>query len=249
MPVICSDFTAVYADMHDGDQKEVAVSGTSMTITPSGNSESWVVNAVFDPTWCNASVDFNVPGKPAPPPVNLTATVLLSYTLGSDGTQVEKKVLEFTDPSGTLAYPSFPLNHWVPVIAEAPAQVSRPCAKFVWGVYADMHDGDKKQVEINGDGVLTITPYGNDQTWKVVSQIDSVHCTANVDFNVPGKPSPPPVNLTATLWKAEYLDSTSSIGVWFKTQFQFTDPSGTLAAASFPLNEWVLVEDLREVSV
>merc|ERR1719351_50165 len=55
-----------------------------MTITPSGNSESWVVNAVFDPTWCNASVDFNVPGKPAPPPVNLTATVLLSYTLGPD---------------------------------------------------------------------------------------------------------------------------------------------------------------------
>ena len=35
--------------MHDGDQKEVVVTGTSMTISPSGISERWVVNAVFDP--------------------------------------------------------------------------------------------------------------------------------------------------------------------------------------------------------
>ena len=35
--------------MHDGDQKEVVVTGTLTTITHSGNSESWVVSAVFDP--------------------------------------------------------------------------------------------------------------------------------------------------------------------------------------------------------
>ena len=103
----CSDFTAVNADMHDGDQKEVVVTGTSMTITPSGNSESWVVNAVFDPreellheSYCHCSAHMYA---------------------GS------KKVLEIADPSGTIASPYLTLNHWLPVGAGAPARLSFPC--------------------------------------------------------------------------------------------------------------------------
>ena len=38
-------------------------------------------------------------------------------------------------------------------------------------IFADMHDGDQKAVEISGD-TLTIKPHGNDETWEVVSALD-----------------------------------------------------------------------------
>ena len=57
--LLCSDFDVVDADTHDGDQKEVSVSGTSLTIQPSGNDQTWIVQAAIDTTFCNASVDFN----------------------------------------------------------------------------------------------------------------------------------------------------------------------------------------------
>merc|ERR1712039_980659 len=100
---------AVYADMHDGDRKEVTISGTSITVRPSGNNQSWVVKSELDSTSCSASIDFNVPGKPSPPPVSLTAT--LWYT-SLAATLAGKTEFEFTDPSGTLAPASSPLNHW-----------------------------------------------------------------------------------------------------------------------------------------
>ena len=62
-----TDFSATFADMHDGDQKTVAISGAAMTITPANNNETWVIAAELDPVWCNATIDFNVPGKPSPP--------------------------------------------------------------------------------------------------------------------------------------------------------------------------------------
>mmetsp|Transcript_115132 Transcript_115132/g.221882 ORF Transcript_115132/g.221882 Transcript_115132/m.221882 type:complete len:107 (+) Transcript_115132:2-322(+) len=96
--------------MHDGDKKEVVIAGTSMTIKPSGNDETWVVHSQVDPDSCSASIDFNVPGKPGPPPVPLTASLL--YTTSATKTKTE---FEFTDPSGTLAAASFPLNHWIEI--------------------------------------------------------------------------------------------------------------------------------------
>ena len=105
-------FSATFADMHDGDQKTVAIDGTAMTITPAGNNETWTISAVLDPTWCNATVDFDVPGKPSPPPVALTASAVFatSPALG-DGALL----WEFTDPSGTLVEgaPLYPLNMWI----------------------------------------------------------------------------------------------------------------------------------------
>lgn len=100
---------AIYADMHDGDKKEVTISGTSLTIKPSGNNQTWIVKSTVDPKSCTASIDFNVPGKPGPPPVNLLATMVSSVDYHGD----VKSEFEFTDPSGTLAAPAMPLNQWV----------------------------------------------------------------------------------------------------------------------------------------
>lgn len=107
-----TDFSATFADMHDGDQKTVAISGAAMTITPANNNETWVIAAELDPVWCNATIDFNVPGKPSPPPVDLTATAVF----GSSAALGDGMLLwEFTDPSGTLVAgePLYPLNMWI----------------------------------------------------------------------------------------------------------------------------------------
>ena len=44
----------------------------------------------------------------------------------------------------------------VPVTADAHAQSSFPCLQDVHGVYADVHDGDEGQIDINNDGVLAV---------------------------------------------------------------------------------------------
>jgi len=230
----CPDkWQAVYADMHDGDQKEVIISGTSMIIKPSGNSQTWVVNAEFDVISCSASINFNVPGKPNPPPVNLTSTLWYSFTATAKKTE-----FEFTDPSGTLAKKDYPLNRWVELpknIKDGQRHESLPtCHPSMDRVFADMHDGDKKAVTISGNTML-ISPSGNNQTWVVKAHINTTSCTASIDFNVPGKPNPPPVNLTATLFESMSVKEPKA-GMWF------TDPSGTLAKSDFPLNEWVQIE-------
>jgi hypothetical protein len=211
--------------MHDGDMKDITISGTSLTIKPSGNNQTWVVNSVVDQESCSASIDFNVPGKPGPPPVNLLATMW--YSSSHKG---KKTVFEFTDPSGTLAAKDFPLNHWVGEVKNVD-DTHYKCPTNLQAVYADMHDGDKKEIIISGTS-LTIKPNGNNQTWVVKSEVDTKSCSANINFDVPGKPSPPPVNLQAMLTSISSVTTT-------KTEFEFTDPSGTLAAPIMPLNQWV----------
>jgi len=219
---------AVFADMHDGDKKQVTIAGTSLTIKPSGNSQSWVVKAELDTESCQATIDFNVPGKPNPPPVNLLMTLWLATSDEASAGQA-KATFEFTDPSGKLASPHMPLNSWLSL---ATPQVVKAisCPESLKAVYADMHDGDKKAVDIS-QGKMTIRPSGNNQTWVVTADLDD-RCTAEVDFNVPGKPSPPPVPLQLKLW---HLQSSSCQ----KTSFEFSDPSGTLAPPGIPLNAWL----------
>jgi hypothetical protein len=226
----CPDnLQAVYADMHDGDMKEVTISGTSLIIKPSGNNQTWVVNTHVDRKSCTASIDFNVPGKPGPPPVNLLAT--LWYSSSHSG---KKTVFEFTDPSGTLAAKDLPLNHWVEEVKKENPSAYK-CPTKLQAVYADMHDGDRKEIIISGTS-LTIKPSGNNQTWLVKSEVDTNSCSASINFNVPGKPSPPPVNLQAMLQSISSVTTT-------KTVFEFTDPTGTLAAPLMPLNQWVSTSD------
>jgi len=223
---------AVYADIHDGDKKEVTISDSVLTIRPSGNNQTWVVEAHLDRDTCSANVDFNVPGKPSPPPVNITVSLWYSANYSDYKTE-----WEFTDPSGTLAPRNFPLNRWVQLKWQTKPFKAK-CLGYsnaYQGVFADMHDGDKKEVTISHTSV-SIKPRGNNQTWVVNTQLDTESCTANVDFNVPGKPNPPPVNLLVS-----FLHNHAPTGL-FKYEAEFTDPSGTLAPADFPLNHWVELE-------
>jgi len=224
---VCPDeLSLVFADMHDGDKKEVTISGSSMTIKPNGNTQKWVVQSKWDAALCSAIIDFNVTGKPSFPPVSLVATLFHSYNINKEVVTE----LEFTDPSGTL--PAGPLNRWIQVAKPTPEpkQIIR-CPEKLTALYADMHDGDKKEISIDGSS-LVIKPSGNDEKWVVTSHLDRESCRAIVDFNVPGKPSPPDVKLVLT-FKESFSVSTR------KTELGFHDPSGTLAAADFPLNLWV----------
>lgn len=238
----------VFADMHDGDEKNVSISGynkhtnmADMTIEPHGNDQKWVVNTKIDCETGKATVDFNVPGKDDHPPVPIQATRMVSVrpAVSNPGFASMKYTFIFTDDSGELADdPTFPLNEWVVETSELYYHVE--CPESLQAVFADMHDGDKKQVTIAGDKI-TIVPSGNDQEWTVNAEFDRDTCSAVIDFNVPGKPDFPPVNLTATYWKHLGKEPFTS----GPDSFEFTDPSATLAAADFPLNRWVqLVEEV-----
>ena len=115
----------------------------------------------MDPILCNAVVDFDIPGKPNPPPVKLTATVWTQSQYLPTGT-LEKYAIEWTDPSGKLASPSTPLNTWVQkqnrVVNSDPAQES--CLEDSPVIFRDQHDDDSKVVTLSGNQ-LSITPFGN----------------------------------------------------------------------------------------
>ena len=85
---------------------------------------------------------------------------------------------------------------------------ARVCLQDVRRVCADMDKGDQKQVGM-GVGVLTVVPNGDSPRWSAIIQVDSVNCTAGVDFN----------------------DSCTFACVWSKIEFQVSAPGGTLAAA------------------
>ena len=108
--------SSVFADMHDGDQKQVELvagaygQGLTLKITSTNKTQTWKVETPWNNYYCNASVDFRVPGKPNPPPVALTLTHFLGE--GGEG-QTPHHFAVFTDPSATLAPSSMPLNTWV----------------------------------------------------------------------------------------------------------------------------------------
>ena len=82
---------------------------------------------------------------------------------------------------------------------------------------------------------MTIKPHGNNQTWvvDVLLQVTQTAITGLVDFNVPGKPNPPPCNLTIQLWTETAGPSpgaSASLGKGVtKRTFEFTDPTGTIS--------------------
>ena len=88
----------VFADMHDGDQKNVTLTEAGLlTLSQAATAAqpvAWTLTTRIDLTTCVASIDFSKSKKPARPPVPLNARILQS-TVGT-------LLLEFTDPSGTL---------------------------------------------------------------------------------------------------------------------------------------------------
>merc|ERR550537_79531 len=98
-----------FFDMHDGDEKIVTANAFDFQIHSANKSQGWDVYGTFD-TNCVATVNFRVPRKPNPPPVNLTMTM---YIMSDQDNKYFRNGFEFTDPSGTLAPPTQPLNFWV----------------------------------------------------------------------------------------------------------------------------------------
>lgn len=224
----CDLQEAVYADMHDGDEKVVSIKSGAMTIKSANQTQTWQVDTTIDCFNHNAMVDFDVPGKADHPPVPIRATWYTSLSVAG-----EKNTFVFTDTSGQLVDdPVFPLNQWVQESSK-PGRKHR-CPSELSLVFQDMHDGDKKKVEIKGDA-MTITPSGSDAEWIVTTKFDQTSCSASVDFNVPGKADHPPVPLLATYWLEHNVMSNPAT----RQAFEFTDPTGTLAPASMPLNRWI----------
>ena len=229
----------IFHDLHDGDSKQMTLSPFThfdFMIVPHGNNETWVVHGTFDVN-CVATIDFNVPGKPNPPPLNLTASLWVMQSV-ADAHHV-RYGLEFTDKTSKLAPATQPLNFWVSDLIIGPHSVRAArseCLDTPWLrglVLDDMHDGDMKTVSVRHDA-LHITPHGNQEHWRVDTKFGS-NCVASVDFNVPGKPNPPPVPLEATVWGMAAIDET----LQDKDVLVFADPSATIAPATKPLNAWI----------
>ena len=76
----------------------------------------WTVHATMDMLFCDASVNFNVPGKHKASSTELLATVWKLRRSLPTGT-IEKYAIEFTDVGGSLGSTGVPLNTWVQVDA------------------------------------------------------------------------------------------------------------------------------------
>jgi hypothetical protein len=110
------------------------------------------------------------------------------------------------------------------------------------GVFFDMHDGDQKMITFDKGSPLTsneviIRPYANDQKWTVMAVWDKAHMNASINFNVPGKPNPPPVSLLLT-WNILYRLTDNDHLQW-SWMCEFTDPSSTIGDSRMPLNAWI----------
>ena len=217
-----------FVDMTDGDTKNVTLTEQGeITISQSATStvKAWSVTSVLDLTTCVATVDFSKSAKPPPyPPVPLHARVLQS-TVGT-------LLLEWTDPSGTLKPPDYPLNVWT---TEDALPAAEACRLFNATPYQDLHDGDIKYVQLalapaSDSLVLTMSQPG---IWNLTTPMDPKTCKATVDFSKSTKPKYPPVPLVVSVSVASGSDQRDRI------MLTFTDPTATISPApGFPLNIW-----------
>lgn len=237
------NWSAVFSDMHDGDSKTLRLLSGRIIITPFGNAETWRVDATVDEASCSAMIDFNVVGKPNPPPCTLNLTLYTATTLKS----APKIVGVFTDPTNAcdLGDPGSPLNAWIET-ASKPSDVAAPSAARSTAftcpsdgnlTFGDMHDGDAKSIALVANAVgaaATIRPAFNSETWEIDAMVSATNCSAMVDFDVPGKPNPPPCALAATAWALENERGGAKI-MW-----EFTDVLGCIVKTNTTaLNAWV----------
>jgi hypothetical protein len=212
-------------DMRDMDKKMVHVhrskDGMFLTIENSDpDSPHWkVVTEVNDD--CSATVDFNVPNKPNPPPVGLTASLWVTkerlINAKLDGQFITRPILQFSDHTGTLTKDTrYPLNQWVgEPFFKVPGPKPFDCFHASTYVFADMHDGDQKEVVITRNGSMIVTPHGNEQKWTVQADLHKPSCSAVLDFRVEGKPNPPSFNVRAVIGLAYTGTSEYSVNIAF----------------------------------
>ena len=99
----CGMFAEQFADMHDGDVKNVSMTEAGVLTLSQGSPVAWTLSTQINLDTCVATVDFSKSKKPAFPPVPLAVTLLQS-TAGT-------LLLEFTDPR-CVPHPACP---WVRV--------------------------------------------------------------------------------------------------------------------------------------
>ena len=232
----------VLEDIHDSNQKVIkSVEWNTFVIQSYPNTTQWEVKGQWDIN-CEALVNFNVPGKEDPPP---GALKMAMWVMQSDYMSTAVKLgFEFSDPTGQLAPRNEPINMWISSALSTPTHtkiddVKLP-SKNLHGstclytphnqaeVFDDMHDSDKKAVLVKGSD-LTIKPYDNKEEWVIESKFTE-GCVASVNFDVPGKPSPPPYPLTLSIW------GMASIAGAVKDAMIYTEPDAPLGS---PLNIWV----------
>jgi len=230
----------VFEDMHGGVAKlmnENFYTG-EFSIEPYNSTENWVVVGQFD---INCCATINVTGTSIYPQSGLLN--LSMWEMQSTDETLTRLGIELAE----VNEPARPKNFWVlghwPRRSAAPKKLRGAAGvqplqcgiytrEFGPGlVFEDIHDGDEKALKVSHKNELTIKPSGNDQSWEVKAQLDD-KCIASVDFDVPGKPNPPPVPLKAQVW-----GMTSIAGV-DKNAILFSDPSGTIADPSAILNIW-----------
>mmetsp|Transcript_17978 Transcript_17978/g.23831 ORF Transcript_17978/g.23831 Transcript_17978/m.23831 type:complete len:196 (-) Transcript_17978:49-636(-) len=102
----------IFQDIHDGDMKKVHYDDTRLIIEPFKNDETWIVVTGSPDDICSFSVDFQVPGKPGPPPVPLRLQLVSVKSLETVTKEATSIMAVFYDPTGTLAEPEMPLNVW-----------------------------------------------------------------------------------------------------------------------------------------
>jgi len=239
-------------DIHSGRMNKITFNENNGTfgffvITPYGNNETWSVHSWFDNN-CEADIKINdaVIGFKD---IKLRLTAYLMSAVD----EYHKVGIEISDPSGTIASANRPLNMWVELDEHHEVNVTgdvgkikeclltpEPCGL----VLNDMHDEDRKFLKVK-DNKLQITPDSSPRgVWKVDAKFNK-RCAARVDFNVRGKPNPPPVPLRAKVWHLQEihyaaLTTTEMIRPAQDKQILiFTDPSGKLAHKHTALNAWV----------
>jgi hypothetical protein len=218
----CGSITGeIFADMHDGDAKNVTLTEQGVITLSQTLPVAWSVTSKIDLDTCVASIDFSKSSKPDKPPVPLNARVLQS--------SVGTLLLEFTDPSGTLnPNKTYPLNLWTTIDALPAADA---CAIFATTSFQAMgHDDDIKSVSVSKDHVLTM---GQTGVWNLTAAVDPKTCKATIDFSKSAKPKYPPVPLEVTISVASGNDHRDRIILTFR------DPSKTISpSATYPLNIW-----------
>lgn len=216
----CGSLTnELFADMHDGDAKNITVSeGGTLTISQDA-PVAWSLSVPLDLKLCTAMVDFSKSKKPAHPPVPLKVAI--------KQTTVGTMLFEFTDPSGTLNPDKiYPLNVWTTEV-EMPA--ADACPAFAKTQFQDMHDGDVKSVSV-ANGLLSLGQAG---IWNLTTPLDPKTCKATVDFSKSDKPGYPPVPLVVSVATASGNDGLHSVIM------TWTDPTKTISpSAGFPVNMW-----------
>lgn len=237
-------------DIHDGDQKQIkSITRDTFLIQPLPNTSEWEIEGTFDVN-CVALIDFNVPGKPNPPPVPLEMTMWIMQSVAMPS--AVKLGFEFTDPSETLAPKTQPLNVWVsPVLTEASAPPELPgtflsshkkkhsrsqsdeCLYTPNGqpeIFYDIKVSDMKDVIVDGEK-LVIEPDNDNESW-VIDSTFTKGCVTEVNFNVPGYPDPPSASEIGSVWEM------ASIAGAEKDSIVYTEPSAEPSIGS-PLNVWL----------